>query len=508
MILAVSMLGMLQTGCGQKSETETPSGKEAEEDAGENEGTEGQYDALLSRGGEISGQSYISEFGFTLEFPGEWEPMDRKETAASLGYDSAEEEFMTDGRLVDAAFVNGDDAVIINYEILDESQRGEGDITSYLGSFFEYTLPEEEIEILEAEFAGVRRKYIKETDQTGVPTYWLPYTDKEIMMNVIFKAGSGNNTFEDFLGYAYDTEKGKKRETTAYEAYMTAVSLTGEDLEGGSYEDLLLLTEDRDWVHSPANKEGTVKDGALYRKLGALIWGNSSDRGHNESWTIVSEYVLGYVADSYSEYLPYAQNAARYFLYGDFTLDDVVSPLLELESVRETGARDPSRYEYHFNIPDLKACSEEMQVTEKALGYLLAQLNESGADIEISENTFTFHSGGYDREESSGSTAAASGSDYFDEAPELLRPDALDIYQYELGPVDMDGLTGYKFTFTGDGSVINNYLLYVMVKDGVTYTEDTVDGSTMYFLYRDGNPLAIIGSVDNGKALVVLMQGR
>jgi hypothetical protein len=47
-----------------------------------------------------------------------------------------------------------------------------------------------------------------------------------------------------------------------------------------------------------------------------------------------------------------------------------------------------------------------------------------------------------------------------------------------------------------------------MVKDGVTYTEDTVDGSTMYFLYRDGNPLAIIGSVDNGKALVVLMQGR
>ena len=220
------MLGMLQTGCGQKSETETPSGKEAEEDAGENEGTEGQYDALLSRGGEISGQSYISEFGFTLEFPGEWEPMDRKETAASLGYDSAEEEFMTDGRLVDAAFVNGDDAVIINYEVLDESQRGEGDITSYLGSFFEYTLPEEEIEILEAEFAGVRRKYIKETDQTGVPTYWLPYTDKEIMMNVIFKAWSGNNTFEDFLGYAYDTEKGKG-ETTAYEAYMTAVSLTG-----------------------------------------------------------------------------------------------------------------------------------------------------------------------------------------------------------------------------------------------------------------------------------------
>ena len=261
-------------------------------------------------------------------------------------------------------------------------------------------------------------------------------------------------------------------------------------------------------MHSPSNKEGTVKDGALYRKLGALIWGNSSERGHNESWTIVSEYVLGYVADSYSEYLPYAQNAARYFLYGDFTLDDVLSPLLELESVRETGARDPSRYEYHFNIPDLKACSEEMQVTEKALGYLLAQLNESGADIEISENTFTFHSGGYDREESSGSTAAASGSDYFDEAPELLRPDALDIYQYELGPVDMDGLTGYKFTFTGDGSVINNYLLYVMVKDGVTYTEDTVDGSTMYFLYRDGNPLAIIGSVDNGKALVVLMQGR
>ena len=101
MILAVSMLGMLQTGCGQKSETETPSGKEAEEDAGENEGTEGQYDALLSRGGEISGQSYISEFGFTLEFPGEWEPMDRKETAASLGYDSAKEELMTDGRLVE-----------------------------------------------------------------------------------------------------------------------------------------------------------------------------------------------------------------------------------------------------------------------------------------------------------------------------------------------------------------------------------------------------------------------
>jgi hypothetical protein len=72
----------------------------------------------------------------------------------------------------------------------------------------------------------------------------------------------------------------------------------------------------------------------------------------------------------------------------------------------------------------------------------------------------------------------------------------------------MNGLTGYKFTFTGDGSVINNYLLYVMVKDGVTYSEETADGSTLYYLYKDGKPLAIIGSVDNGKALVVLMQGR
>ena len=72
----------------------------------------------------------------------------------------------------------------------------------------------------------------------------------------------------------------------------------------------------------------------------------------------------------------------------------------------------------------------------------------------------------------------------------------------------MNGLTGYKFTFTGDGSVINNYLLYVMVKDGVIYSEETADGSTLYYLYKDGKPLAIIGSVDNGKALVVLMQGR
>ena len=47
-----------------------------------------------------------------------------------------------------------------------------------------------------------------------------------------------------------------------------------------------------------------------------------------------------------------------------------------------------------------------------------------------------------------------------------------------------------------------------MVKDGVTYSEETADGSTLYYLYKDGKPLAIIGSVDNGKALVVLMQGR
>ena len=507
-VLAVCVLGMLQAGCGQKAETEAPSGKETEEEAGKNEETERQYDALLARGGEISGQSYISEFGFTLEFPEDWEVLDREETVSSLEYASAEEELAAEGRFVDAAFIKDNDAVLISYEILDESLRGTDDIASDLAASMVHELPEEDFRVSEAEFAGAPQRYVKETDTSGTSTYWIPFAEGEALMLVSLKAESGDQAFEEFLGYAYDTEKGKKRETTAYEAYKTAVSLTREDLEGGTYEDLLLLTEDMDWVNSSANKEGTVKDGALYRKLGALIWGNSSERGHNESWTIVSEYVLGYAADSYSEYLPYAQNAAGYFLYGDFTLDDVVSPLLELESVRVTGTPDPSRYAYHFEIPDLKACAREMQVTEKALGYLLAQLNESGADIEISENAFSFHSEGYDREGSSGSGTAASGSDYFDEVPELLRPDALEVYQYDLGPVDMNGLTGYKFTFTGDGSVINNYLFYVMVKDGVTYSEETADGSTLYYLSGNGKPLAIIGSVDNGKALVVLMQGQ
>ena len=77
LILAVSMLGMLQTGCGQKSETETPSGKEAEEDAGENEGTEGQRDSMMPcfPGAERSPDSPISRNSVLLwNFPGSGSP--------------------------------------------------------------------------------------------------------------------------------------------------------------------------------------------------------------------------------------------------------------------------------------------------------------------------------------------------------------------------------------------------------------------------------------------------
>lgn len=330
-ILTVCMLGMMFGGCIRKlAAEEAPEKAEEEAGAAGNTQADGLQDAILKRGGEISGQTYISEFGFTLEVPGEWHIMDRKAVLSELGYASEKEELAAEGRFIDAIIMKDDDAGFISYEVLDESLRGKTDISYDLAASMESGLPEEEIHVLEGEFAGAPRRYVKETAADGTSTFWIPFTEGEALMLLSFKSPSGDRAFEKFLAYAYDTEKGKEREITAYEAYMTAVSLTGEDLEGGSYEDLLLLTEDRDWVHSPANKEGTVKDGALYRKLGALIWGNSSERGHNESWTIVSEYVLGHVADSYSEYLPYAQNAARYFLYGDFTLDDVVSPLLEL----------------------------------------------------------------------------------------------------------------------------------------------------------------------------------
>lgn len=173
-------------------------------------------------------------------------------------------------------------------------------------------------------------------------------------------------------------------------AYDEANDLTVNNLVktnfGYEYEGLSIIEVDREWIASPLNDKGTVEAGALYRSMASQLEGYSFIA--YDSWKgSVVKVLFGFDKPETKEELsPYIDNVKDYIVL-ERPLKSVMNKLSTLSCIEGTINTDTG--EYNFIITDLTQAANEMQITEKSLGYILAMVNEYGATVEFVGNSYS-----------------------------------------------------------------------------------------------------------------------
>ncbi|MBQ6325368.1 MAG: peptidoglycan-binding protein [Clostridia bacterium] len=152
-----------------------------------------------------------------------------------------------------------------------------------------------------------------------------------------------------------------------------------------AYKSFVLVSEDVDWLENPRNKDGTVEDGAIYRKIAYTLEG--FDLGiHNGS--SLSEVIIGIKTTTREEFAPYAKKLSKFITTNDDTLTPVMKTFSKLKSVN--GTFNFKKKKYDFEIADLRACASEMGISEWMLGCIFAMLNEYAPQIVFNGNSCSF----------------------------------------------------------------------------------------------------------------------
>lgn len=173
-------------------------------------------------------------------------------------------------------------------------------------------------------------------------------------------------------------------------AYDEATNLTVNDLErnsvsGYEYKGLIIVEEDRERIADFLNDKGIVEAGALYRSMATHLEGFSF--AAYDSWTgAVVPVLFGFdKPETKDELKPYIDNVIDYIVL-ESPLKSVINKLSTLSCFE--GIVNTDTGEYNFEITDLTQAANEMQITERSLGYILAMINEYGANVEFGDNSY------------------------------------------------------------------------------------------------------------------------
>ena len=172
-------------------------------------------------------------------------------------------------------------------------------------------------------------------------------------------------------------------------AYNAACNLTKDDLTedilgGYSYGDLVLDSEDTDWIDNSWNTDGTVNSGALYRTMANYLVGYYI----GNSWKMYADILIGFTPDSSDEFKPYVGNASTFIVDDSNPLEYVMKAFEKCESIE--GTFDYDNRKYSFSIDDLTQCAKELQISEEMLGYILAMLEEYAPSTSFNGNSYAF----------------------------------------------------------------------------------------------------------------------
>ena len=81
------------------------------------------------------------------------------------------------------------------------------------------------------------------------------------------------------------------------------------------------------------------------------------------------------------------EDASKYVTRNGVPLECIMEKLATLESVE--GTIDTNARSYHFVIADLSSCAKEMNITETALGYILAIVEDYAPETTFKGNTYS-----------------------------------------------------------------------------------------------------------------------
>jgi len=190
------------------------------------------------------------------------------------------------------------------------------------------------------------------------------------------------------------TESSKSETDTyvVYNTYTSVLALTKADLTKKNtstgkkyyYHDLPLLSEDVEWIDNPINKNGTVNQGAIYRKLAKLLDGYTLGLNNGSAY---SKYIFGddFSTDAFGKHAPFVSE----FITNEDSLYHILKKFESLECV--DGSFDYANNYWSFSIDDLPQCAKEMHISEEMLGYIFALLDEYAPTITFNGNSCTFN---------------------------------------------------------------------------------------------------------------------
>lgn len=160
------------------------------------------------------------------------------------------------------------------------------------------------------------------------------------------------------------------------------------------FNDIPLLPEDCEWIENSHNKDGSMPCTAVYMKIAyvlSLIDENASERHLTAIRNNCSEYFLDYTPDTNEKFLEEALKAKEFIVMKD-QLRAVMTKFEQLNSVTGNFDHDYKKLgKYEIVITDLKACAEEMGISEEMLGYILAMLEVYEPELSIELNTCTIN---------------------------------------------------------------------------------------------------------------------
>lgn len=198
-----------------------------------------------------------------------------------------------------------------------------------------------------------------------------------------------NNADESELS---ETTKPNISISAAKTTYESAITATKEDLTGSKgkwyYDGIPLLSDDCEWIDSSLNKNGTVSQGAVYRKIAKMLSGSDfKNKRFFYSYKDISELLLGFTPDTVDEYVPYGENASK-FIVVDNQLEAIMQKFESLKSVSGQYDYDYGKLgKYSLDISDMSDCAKEMQISDVMLGYIFAMLDEYAVEISFNENS-------------------------------------------------------------------------------------------------------------------------
>ena len=328
------------------------------------------------------------------------------------------------------------------------------------------------------------------------PEYYLVdgiwYKDSdEILHFVGFDNISKAISNQDFV----KTEEQKDTESDTKKAFKTATTIKRDQMTQGQlgiweYDGVQFVTEDCDWLDSSLNTEGTINQGAFYRKQAYLLEGASAGM---TSYKKIAERIIGFIPETEEEWNTYYDDLKNYIVTSD-SLTAIMKKFESLNSVE--GTFDYDNKEYSISIPDLRACAKEMSITEEMLGWTLADLEEYGVDSMISDNSYDMKLGSIssqseNEESDSDENLDDNNYEYFSEFSKAPTPTScLEGVTTRGEPQNLAGAMTYGYTISGNANeTFEKYKTILFDIDGIQKDYGKNNGE---FAIKDGSKTLLV----------------